>query len=342
MVVLLVALGLVVGAGAVAVSVLRSMVAGLTESYDYTGEGSGALTIVVHGGDTSRAIGAALVKAGVVKTARAFGDAAGNNPKSGSIQPGTYTLHANMSGASALALLLDPTHRTVPKVTIREGLWSSEIIGVLAAATGRPLSDYEVALKNPVLLGLPAAAKGNAQGYLFPATYEFAADATAGEQLHTMVAKSVEVMSKLHVTPATMQRMLTVASIVEAEARATPDRSKVARVIENRLARAMPLQMDSTAHFISHRRGKVGTTTAERRSTSPYNTYLVAGLPPGPINSPGLSAMQAALKPAPGRWIYFVAVNPDTGETRFEVDPPAHAANEKLFQKWCSDHPGKC
>ena len=342
MVVLLVALGLVVGAGAVAVSVLRSMVAGLTESYDYTGEGSGALTIVVHGGDTSRAIGAALVKAGVVKTARAFGDAAGNNPKSGSIQPGTYTLHANMSGASALALLLDPAHRTVPKVTIREGLWSSEIIGVLAAATGRPLRDYQVVLKNPVVLGLPAAAKGNAQGYLFPATYEFAADATAGEQLHTMVAKSVEVMSKLHVTPATMQRMLTVASIVEAEARATPDRSKVARVIENRLVRAMPLQMDSTAHFISHRRGKVGTTTAERRSTSPYNTYLVAGLPPGPINCPGLSAMQAALKPAPGPWIYFVAVNPDTGETRFEVDPPAHAANEKLFQKWCSDHPGKC
>lgn len=340
--VLLGTLGLVVGAGAVAISALRPMVAGLTESNDYTGDGSGAVTIVVHSGDTSRTIGAALVKAGVVKTARAFGDATAGNAKSASIQPGTYAVHATMSAASALAMLLDPARRTVPRVTIREGLWTSEIIAALAAATGRPVTDYQVALKDPVLLGLPAAAKGDAQGYLFPETYEFAADATAAEQLHTMVAKSAAVMTKLRVPPAARQRMLTVASIVEAEARATPDRAKVARVIENRLARGMPLQMDATAHFISRRRGKAGTTTAERRSTSPYNTYLVAGLPPGPIDSPGLSAMQAALKPATGQWTYFVAVNPATGETRFEVDASAHAVNVRLFQKWCSDHPGKC
>lgn len=340
--VLLVALGLVVGAGAAAISTLRPMVASLTESNDHTGDGTGAVTVVVHSGDTIRTIGATLVKAGAVKTARAFGDAAAGNPKSASIQPGTYAVRANMSAASALAMLLNPAHRTVPTVTVREGLWTSEIIAVLAEATGRPLTDYQMALKSPAVLGLPVAARGNAQGYLFPATYEFAADATAAEQLHAMVAKSVDVMRRLGVTPAGMQRMLIVASIVEAEARAAPDRAKVARVIENRLARSMPLQMDSTAHFVSHRRGKVGTTTAERMSKSPYNTYLVAGLPPGPIDSPGRSAMQAALRPAPGRWIYFVAVNPDTGETRFEVDAPAHAANVKLFQAWCSGHPGKC
>ncbi|MBE3073645.1 MAG: endolytic transglycosylase MltG [Actinobacteria bacterium] len=342
LIVLLMTLGLVVGAGAAAVSVLWPLVTSLTESNDYTGDGSGSVSIVVHGGDTSRTIAAALEKAGVVKTARAFGDASAANLQSGSIQPGTYGLHENMSAVSALAMLLDPANRTVPRVTIREGLWTSEIISTLAAATGTPLADYQVALTSPAALGLPAAAKGKAEGYLFPSTYEFAADAPAAEQLHAMVAKSVVELRKLGVTPDRMQRVLTIASIAEAEASASPDRLKVARVIENRLARAMPLQMDSTVHFVSHRRGKAGTSKAERLSKSPYNTYLVAGLPPGPIDSPGLSAMQAAVKPTPGRWIFFVTVNPDTGETRFDVDAVRHGANVKLFQKWCSDHPGKC
>lgn len=341
-IVLLVALGLVVGTGAAATSVLWPLVTSLTESNDYSGAGSGAVSIAVHGGDTSRTIGAALEKAGVVKTAKAFADAAAGNPRSGSIQPGSYSLRTNMSAASALAMLLNPVNRTVPKVTVREGLWVGEVISVLAAATGLPLADYTAALNSPELLGLPAAAKGRAEGYLFPSTYEFAADASAAEQLHTMVDKSLAELRRLGVTPAQTQRVLTVSSIVEAEVRARTDRPKVARVIENRLAARMPLQMDSTVHFISHRRGKAGTTTIERRSASPFNTYLVKGLPPGPINSPGLSAMQAAVKPTPGKWIYFVAVNPETGLTRFAVNPVDHAANEKVFLQWCSSHPGKC
>jgi UPF0755 protein len=342
LIVMLVALGLVVGTGAVAVSVLWPVVTGLTQSNDYTGGGSGAVSVVVHGGDTSQTIGATLAKAGVVKTAKAFDDAAAGNTASGSIQPGTYALHATMSAVSALAMLLDPSKRTVPTVTIREGLWTSEIISALSAATGRPLGEYTVALKNPSALGLPAAAKGRADGYLFPSTYQFAADATATEQLQTMVATSVLELSKLGVTPARMQRVLTIASIVEAEASIPSDRPKVARVIENRLVKAMPLQLDTTVSFISHVRGKAGTTSAQRASRSPYNTYLVTGLPPGPIDSPGLSAMQAAISPTPGPWLYFVAVNPDTGETRFAVDAAGHAANVKLFLDWCSTHPGKC
>jgi UPF0755 protein len=342
LIVLLVTLGLVIGAGAGAAVVLWPLVSGVTASNDYTGEGSRAVSVVVHGGDTSRTIGATLQKAGVVKTAKAFGDAAADNPQSGSIQPGTYALRANMSAVSALAMLLDPANRTVPRVTIREGLWTSEVISALSAATGRPLADYQVALKDPGALGLPAGAKGKAEGYLFPATYEFETNATASAQLQTMVAKSLEELGKLGVTADKMQRVMTIASIVEAEAKAKPDRPKVARVIENRLAKPMRLQMDSTVHFVSQRRGRAGTTQAERQGRSPYNTYVVAGLPPGPINSPGLSAMTAAVSPAPGSWIYFVTVNPDTGQTSFADDAAGHATNTKLFQKWCSDHPEKC
>ena len=342
LIVMLVALCLVAGAAAAAILVLRPMVSSLTASNDYVGTGSGSVTVVVHGGDAGRTIGAALEKAGVVKTATAFADATANNPRSGSIQPGTYTLHAKMSAASALAMLLDPANRTVPKVTIREGLWVSEVISALSAGTGRPLADYTLALEDPAMLGLPAAAKGNAEGYLFPATYEFGPTVTAADQLHTMVAKSLDELGKLGVTPDKVQRVLTMASIVEAEASGSADRPKVARVIENRLAKQMPLQLDSTVSFVAKQRGKVGTTGAERASRSPYNTYLVAGLPPGPIDSPGLSAMKAAVNPTPGPWLYFVAVNPDTGETRFAVDAAGHAANVKIFQKWCSVNPGKC
>ncbi len=341
-VVLLIALGLVAGGGFVAVKVLLPAYASLTASNDYVGKGSGAVSVVVHKGDTGRIIGATLEKAGVVKTAKAFATVAGENPRSGSIQPGTYALQTRMSAASALAMLLDPANRTVPRVTIREGVWTSEVIKLLSSATGRPLEDYVVALKDAAALGLPPEAKGNPEGYLFPSTYEFEKDTTAAEQLHTMVAKARNELDKLGVAPDRMQRVLTIASIVEAEASAVADRPKVARVIENRLARPMLLQMDSTVHFISGRRGKAGTSDAERLSKSPYNTYLVAGLPPGPIDSPGLSAMQAAVDPTPGPWLYFVAVNPETGETRFAVDAAGHAANEKLFLKWCSDHPGKC
>lgn len=337
-----VALALVAGGGYAGFRGLVPLVTSLTASNDYVGTGSGTVSVVVRDGDATRTIGAALEKAGVVMSATAFGDAAAKDPRSASIRPGTYTLHAKMSGVSALAMLLDPASRTVPKVTIREGLWVSEIIRALSTATGRPLADYTMALEDPAMLDLPAAAKGNPAGYLFPSTYEFEKDVTAAVQLHTMVAKSLGELDKLGVSPEGMQRVLTVASIVEGEAKATADRPKVARVIENRLAKQMLLQMDSTIHFISQRRGKAGTTDAERRSKSPYNTYLVAGLPPGPINSPGLSAIKAAVSPAPGPWMYFVAVNPETGETRFAVDAAGHEVNAKLFRKWCSDHPGKC
>jgi UPF0755 protein len=204
------------------------------------------------------------------------------------------------------------------------------------------VGEYTVALQNLPLLGLPAQAKGNAQGYLFPSTYEFEPDATAGQQLEAMVAKCLDELRTLGVTPDRAQRVLTTASIVEGEARAGPDRPKVARVVENRLAKGMPLQMDSTVHFIAHRRGKAGTTNAERHSRSPYNTYLVKGLPPGPINNPGLLAMQAAVRPAPGPWLYFVTVNPESGQTVFSRDAAGHAAGVKLFASWCSHHRGRC
>ena len=109
--------------------------------------------------------------------------------------------------------------------------------------------------------------------------------------------------------------ILTVASLLEAEVRPA-DFTKVARVIYNRLDAGMPLQLDSTVAYATGA-DDLMLTQEQMDTASPYNTYLNTGLPPTPINSPGEAALDAALSPAQGPWLYFVTVNPKTGETKF-------------------------
>ncbi len=339
--VLLVAVGLVAVAAFAALSVLRPMLGDLGGSNDYPGPGTGSVQVVVNPGDTGRNIGATLETAGVVKSAKAFSDAAANNPAAAGIQPGTYAMRQQMAAVDAVALLIDPKNRTVPRVTIREGLWKSEVFAELSKQSGLPVADYEKAAQDAGALGLPAAANGNVEGYLFPATYEFAPKSSAAEQLRLMVAKAVAELTRLGIAPEQMELTMIVASIVEGEGRRDEDRAKVARVVENRLAKGMLLQMDSTVNYGVQKRS-LTTTNAERAATNEYNTYVRPGLPVGPIGNPGAAAIQAAAAPASGTWLYFVAVNPSTGETKFATTEADHQANVKEFQAWCAANKGQC
>ena len=132
------------------------------------------------------------------------------------------------------------------------------------------------------------------------------------------------------------------ASIVAAETNRPQDYPKVARVIYNRLAAGWRLQMDSTIHYVVGRNGGVFTTEAQRTVDSPYNTYMYTTLPPGPINSPSIDTLRAALHPAVGKWLFFTLVNLDTGETAFASDEKQHAANVAKLRAWCTAHPGRC
>lgn len=344
---LFIAIALVAVAAFAAYTVLRPVVDGFLESNDYPGPGSGEVQVVVNDGDTGRAIGATLEKAGVVKTSKAFLEAANADARSASIQPGTYTLKKQMTAKDALAVLVDTANRSVPRVTIREGLWKKEVFAALSKGTGLPVAEYAAAAKDPQALGLPATAKGNLEGYLFPSTYEFPAKSTAAEQLKTMVAKTVSELEKAGVAEADMERTLIVASIVEGEVSGDADRAKVARVIENRIKTVSApnyglLQMDSTVHFAVQKRGRAGTSDADRNSPSPYNTYKVQGLPPGPINSPGAASIAAAASPAEGTWLFFVTTDPDTGETKFATTTAEHQRNVQEFQAWCRQHSDRC
>lgn len=344
--ILVVALAIVAAAAFAAYTVLRPVVDGFLESNDYPGPGSGEVQVVVNDGDSGRAIGATLQKADVVKTAKAFLDAAAKDRRAAAIQPGTYKLKKQMSAQAALAVLADPKNRTVPRVTIREGLWKNEVFAALSKGTGVPLAQYRAAAKDPAQIGLPASAKGNVEGFLYPSTYEFPTKSTAAQQLRTMVAKAVEELDKAGVSEADYQRTLTVASIVEGEA-GVADRGKVARVVENRLNHPTGptvglLQMDSTVNYALQKRGNLTRPEYEKAKANPYDTYAHKGLPPGPIGNPGAKAIEAAAHPTPGPWFYFVTVNYDTGETLFATTQAEHDRNNAQRQKWCDAHKPKC
>jgi UPF0755 protein len=215
--------------------------------------------------------------------------------------------------------VLDPSARIESRVTLPEGLRLDETLKRLAAGSKIPLKDYEKALrKDAGALGLPTYAKGNPEGFLFPATYNVEPNATATSVLTQLFKAYATNSDKAGVTRTnhTPEEIVTVASLVEAEARNPDDYGKVARVVYNRLQQGMPLQFDSTVNYALHA-DKTIVTYQDLGVNSPYNTYKHTGLPPAPINSPGLAAMTAAVNPTPGNWLYFVTVDPQAGTTKF-------------------------
>jgi UPF0755 protein len=277
---------------------------------------------------------------GVVKTAKAYLAAAADNPATANIQPGTYALKQHMTAAAAVQTLIDPASRLVKKVTIPEGSRLQDILEKIVSDTGMKRADVLAAARNTSALGLPAQARGHLEGYLFPSTYEVEPGTTAEDLLRQMVDNTVGQLDALGVQPKDVHRVLTMASLVQAEGRHPADMGKIARVLTNRIAKKQPLELDTTVHYAL---GKftVATTVAQTRVKSPYNTYLHTGLPPGPIGSPGLVAIKATLKPTPGAWIYFVATNPSTGETGFAVTERQFQQLRAKYDAWQRAHPGQ-
>ncbi|OLT19798.1 hypothetical protein BJF81_06955 [Ornithinimicrobium sp. CNJ-824] len=285
-----------------------------------------------------------LAENDVVASASAFTAALQADPRSSAIQPGTYRMANQMSSEAALGRLLDGNYREIDGVTIREGLWVAETFAALAEATGNEVADYEAV--DPASLDLPDAAEGELEGFLYPSTYEFGPDTTPQEQLQTLVDQGRAVHDELGIPDDELREIIIKASIVQGEGAFSEDLPKVARVVENRLEPNPEtngyLQMDSTVHFIYQERGLAGTTDEQRANPDPHNTYAHPGLPAGPINSPGEEAIRAAMDPEPGDWLYFVTVDPSTGETRFATDWEGHQENVQLFQQWCQDNPDQC
>ncbi|MGO1167934.1 MAG: endolytic transglycosylase MltG [Janibacter sp.] len=336
------AAAVVVAAIVFAFGSLRSLIPGGGGSKDYEGPGHGKVEVEIAEGSSGSVIGETLVEAGVVKSTSSFTEVAAAQPdKAAAIQPGTYAMLKEMPSSDAFERLTDPANRVTKGITIPEGLWRSEIYERLSKGTDVPVEEFEKA-EDSDQLKLPDEAEGEVEGWLFPQTYDFDDDMSAVEQLNEMIAMTTEELKKAKVEKSEWERTLTVASIVEGEAGAA-DRGKVARVVENRLEDTTgptvgKLQMDSTIHYMLQKRGTITTSDKERDTDSPYNTYQNQGLPPGPINNPGAKAIQAAGDPDEGDWLYFVTVDPESGETKFAETTAEHQQN---VQEFC-ENTGSC
>ncbi len=287
---------------------------------DYATAGTGQTIVQVQTGQTAAAVGARLVTLGVVASTRAFELAAEHSTNGRGLEPGFYRVHKQMKASLAFALLLNPASRIQDKITIPEGYRLSQTETALGAKSGIPAADYQQALRNPGALGLPSYANGNPEGYLFPATYLVEPNMSATTVLQGMVNRFNQEATAINL-PAAAQaahmnpgQVIIIASLLQAEGGSISDYPKIARVIANRLAKNMPLQFDST---VLYGLGQFGTSATFKQidSNTPYNTYKHKGLPPAPIDSPGNAAIQAALHPASGNWLYFVSNK--NGVTKF-------------------------
>lgn len=317
---------------------------------DYAGPGEGQVMFVIDPGQSVGSMGVELEQLGVVASSQAFVDAAADNNRSTSIQAGTYELKKKMKSSDVVALLVDPKNVVTTTVTIPEGFTVDQIVARLAKQTKYPARKFQAVLAKPASYGLPAYAKGNPEGFLFPATYTFSPEAKPADMLKKMTARYEQALGDNDIEAVgaslgegyTPEQIMTVASLVESEGRGD-DMPKIARAIYNRLE--LPdgggtnglLQIDASVLYAldSHDPSDLVQPLADLGGPRPdYNTYAHAGLPPGPIGSPGEQAIQAALHPAQGDWVYWITVD-CAGHTAFSTTLQEHQQHQAVDPSTC-------
>lgn len=315
---------------------------------DYLGPGEADVLVTIPRGASINEMGDLLLDADVIKSMKAFKSAAASTPGTNTIQAGKYKLKTKMSAAGALAVLLDPKNIKRTTVTIPEGWDLSLVLPRLTKATGISNAEFKKVLAAPKDLGLPTYAKNNAEGFLFPETYEVDDKPTATAMLTQMVDQFTSVSGSLKLearaknVDLTPYQVVIMASIIEAEVHTDKYRPLVAEVLMNRLAAGEKLQLDSTVSYATGKTGTVFTTDADRAIDSPFNTYKIDGLPPSPINSPGKASLSAVLNPGKGNYMFFTVVNLETGETEFSTTFEEHQKSVAKLQQWCAANTGKC
>ncbi|KNB49854.1 endolytic transglycosylase MltG [Streptomyces caatingaensis] len=310
---------------------------------DYDGEGTGQVQVEVAKGAGLTQIGDALQKNGVVKSARAFTEAANGKL----IQPGTYTLHKEMSAASAVTMMTD----TKNLLTLREGIRASAVYTAIDQKLElKPGTTREVAHSQVKNLGLPGWATASSEvkdpleGFLFPSQYNAGKGTKPEDLLKQMVARAVKNYGEQDLEGKSRElglksplQLITVASLVQVEGKYKHDFDKIARVVYNRLKPDNKetyglLDFDSTVNYAkSQSTLDTGSVNDLRKFDDPYNTYKIKGLPPGPISNPGMDALKSALEPASGPWYYFVSVNEN--ETLFAVTNAEHNRNRERYNQ---------
>jgi UPF0755 protein len=292
--------------------------------------------VEIPAGTGPQAIGRLLVNAGVVHDALAWRIALARTDDATRLKAGEYRFTDPATPAAIIARLVrgDVYLRAI---TFREGLTIRQMAELFERAGLGASAEFVAAARQADLVRDLDPAAANLEGYLFPDTYLLPRRASAGDLVRMMVTRferawSDEFRREAERSGRSTREVVTLASIVEKETGRADERSLVAAVYRNRLVKGMGLQCDPTVIYALELRGGFdgNLRKADLALDSPYNTYKYAGLPPGPIAAPGKASLEAALRPAPVGYLYFVSRN--DGSHAFAETLDAHNRNVHQYQ----------
>ena len=271
----------------------------------------GSATVRIPRGASGAEVGELLESSGMVPSALGFRLALNLEGGAEGIQAGRYKLAQGLSARAALQALLEGPQQRFVTVTFPEGSWIEDFAATLEEATNISGTKFSrLATSGEVRSRLQPKGVDTLEGLMWPSTYQVVPKDDARSVAVCMVkeferrAASVD-FSEVGGAGVSPYEAVIVASMIEAEAVLGSERAKIARVIYNRLQQGIPLGIDATVNYAlgEHRRE---LTEADLAVDSPYNTRVVAGLPPTPIGAPGLASLEAAARPAAGEWLYYV------------------------------------
>ncbi|RSX55950.1 YceG family protein [Bifidobacterium dolichotidis] len=302
---------------------------------DFSGPGHGSIQFTVKSGQGADVIAKNLQNEGIIKSAAVFTSLVASNEMT--MYPGTFAMKYEMSASEAAKVLSNPQNAG-GMVDVRAGERVSEVIANAAKISGLPETDFQKVLNEKGQGILPAEAKGSYEGWLEPGMYDAASTKDAAVLLKKMVDARIARLNELGVPQGEeRERILTIASIAEAEVNKPEYYGKVTRVIDNRLEHDMSLGMDTTVAYGLGIKANQLTNDQLNDDSNPYNTRLHKGLPPTPISNPGDNAISAALHPEEGNWLYFVTTNLQTGETKFT---DSDAQFQEFVHEYKTTNPG--
>ena len=296
------------------------------------------VSVIISSGSSTGQIGQILEEEGIISSADKFKIWSRIKGYDSQYKAGTYTLSPSMDFQEIADIIVSGKVTTV-NFTIPEGYTIYQTASAIAA---KGLGDYDT------LVSLIEAGdyeydflkdaqnnKNKLEGYLFPNTYTVDEGMNEEQIIKVMLDQFEKQPYKVYAESGSsysLNDIITVASIIERECKVDEERPLVASVIYNRLAKGMPLQMCSTVQYVLGKQKEV-LTYADTRIESPYNTYTNTGLPPGPICSPGLAAIKAALNPADTDYLYFVLSEKLDGTSNFSSDYAQFEKDKAAYDK---------
>ncbi len=272
-----------------------------------------------------------LKKAGLINSALVFELYTRFGPARGKLIPGPYSLRSSMN-IKNISRLISTGQIAVVRLTIPEGYTVNKIARLWEANDLGSADDFIAATKQTYQYdSLPDNnTQGNLEGFLFPATYEVKLTDTPSDLINQMLTaygkKAAPLIKSRPASDLNDYQVLTLASIVEFEGLTEEDRKMIAGVFLNRLKAGMKLQSDVTVNYAT---GKSTTVPSDLKIDSPYNTYIVKGLPPAPIGSPGLESIGAVVSPTKNDYLFFLADK--NGKVHYATTLTDHEKNIKAY-----------